>query len=414
MSTAESHVCPVCDWVCEIPHLAAGQRARCPRCAHRITRGGGQTHAGTMALSLAGLILLGLSVSFDFLSFDVQGRGHTIALLDAGTVLLDQAFLFLGLLVLATTVFLPGLYLAGAMYLSLALARDRPLSGSITVSRWLSPIEPWMMSDVFVVGILVSLIKIVTMANVVLGPAFYTFCAYSVVMLAVTGRFHPADYWQRFAPAGRWAATPRPGTSATAQNCARCRACGLTFAAGNRHACPRCRHRLPAPAYLRLQRTWALLLAAAVLLLPANFLPIMATVSLGYTTPATIIGGVVHMVETGSWPIALIIFVASIVVPLAKIGMLGWLCLKLQTGRPATRLGDLRVYRLTEIIGRWSMIDIFVVAVLTALIQAGQYMAVAPGPAAASFAAAVLLTMLAAQSLDPRLIAERHESYTAT
>lgn len=408
MSQAYPHVCPTCDWVCEVPNLSAGERARCPRCAHSIACGGPRTHAGTLALSLTGLILLALSVGFDFLSFDVQGRGHTIRLLDAGTVLLDQTYLFLGILVLATTVFLPGLYLAGAFYLSLALARDRPLPGSTTVCRWLAPIEPWMMSDVFIVGILVSLIKIVTLANVMLGPAFYTFCAYAILMLAITSRFHPTDYWHRFVPAGELAARPQAGRTAAAQGCAGCHACGLIFTVSGTQACPRCGHRLPAAAGLRLQRTWALLAAASVLLLPANLMPIMATVSLGYTTPATIIGGVVHMVETGSWPIALVIFVASIVVPIAKIGMLGWLCLKLQTGRPATRLGDLRVYRVTEVIGRWSMIDIFVVAVLTALIQADQYMAVSPGPAAASFAAVVLLTMLAAQSLDPRLIAQRH------
>lgn len=408
MSSAELYVCPTCDWVCEVPDLASGERARCPRCAHLITWGGSRDHAATVALALTGLILLVLSVSFDFLSFDVQGRGHTIRLLDAGTVLLDQTYLFLGVLVLATTVFLPGLYLAGVLYLSLALARDQPLPGSTTVSRWLAPIEPWMMSDVFIVGILVSLIKIVTLANVMVEPAFYTFCVYATLMLALTSRFHPSAYWHRFVPAPDSSARPRPGRTAAAQDCAGCHACGLVFEVAGRQACPRCRHRLPAPARLRLQRTWALLVAASVLLLPANLMPIMATISLGYNTPATIIGGVVHMVETGSWPIALIIFVASIVVPIAKIGMLGWLCLKLQTGRPATRLGDLRVYRVTEVIGRWSMIDIFVVAVLTALIQADQYMAVSPGPAAASFAAVVLLTMLAAQSLDPRLIAQRH------
>ena len=132
----------------------------------------------------------------------------------------------------------------------------------------------------------------------------------------------------------------------------------------------------------------------------------MFTVSLGSSEGSTIIGGVVLLWQLGSYPIAVVIFLASIVIPLAKIFALAWLYIN------ARREGDdneqlaiqrLRLYRITELIGRWSMIDIFVVAILVALVQLQNLMAIYPGPAALSFASVVILTMLSAMVFDPRV-----------
>jgi len=138
--------------------------------------------------------------------------------------------------------------------------------------------------------------------------------------------------------------------------------------------------------------------------IPANVYPIMTTTSLGHTSPSTIIGGVVELVQLGSWPVAAVIFIASVIVPVGKLVALAWLCLVVSRSSELNAAVRTRLYRLTEFIGRWSMIDIFVVAILVALIRAGSLMSITPGPAALAFGAVVVITMLAAMTFDPRLL----------
>ncbi|MEM8815568.1 MAG: paraquat-inducible protein A [Pseudomonadota bacterium] len=153
-----------------------------------------------------------------------------------------------------------------------------------------------------------------------------------------------------------------------------------------------------------LQKTWAWLLTSIVLYLPANLLPIMYTNFLGKTTESTILGGIVTLWEHGSYPIAAVIFIASVLVPLGKIIVLIWLCISVQAGHKGAHRHKTLLYRATELVGRWSMIDVFVVGILVALIQLGNIMNILPGAAALAFALMVVTTMLAAIAFDPRLI----------
>ncbi|MDH3647775.1 MAG: paraquat-inducible protein A [Gammaproteobacteria bacterium] len=169
-------------------------------------------------------------------------------------------------------------------------------------------------------------------------------------------------------------------------------------------SCEICGARLHAGWSNSIQRTWAWLITSVVLYLPANFLPIMYTRFLGKETENTILGGVVSLWTHGSYPIAIIIFVASVFVPLGKILVLGWLCLSIQLGSTFAVTQKTKLYRVTEFVGRWSMIDVFVVGILVALIQLGNVMSILPGMAALAFAAMVVTTMLAAIVFDPRLL----------
>jgi paraquat-inducible protein A len=153
-----------------------------------------------------------------------------------------------------------------------------------------------------------------------------------------------------------------------------------------------------------LTRTWALVVAALMFYIPANTLPVMLTVSLGQVQSDTILSGVVYFLFDGSWHIALIIFVASILVPLLKLIVLIYLLISVQfkwSWRPRDRT---HLYHLTEWIGRWSMVDIFAVTIMVALVRMGALASVEAGPAGIYFAAVVVLTMLAAKCFDPRLI----------
>ena len=201
-----------------------------------------------------------------------------------------------------------------------------------------------------------------------------------------------------------------PGLTARAASLIACSVCHLLCraptapGAGRYLRCPRCGATLHPRKPNSLARAWALLIAAAILYVPANVLPITHVASIGGVQSDTIISGVIYFVHSGMWPIALVIFVASVFVPLLKLLLLIGLLISVQRRsrwRPADRT---RLYRLTEIVGRWSMVDVFVVTVLVALVRLGALAQIEAGQGAVYFAAVVVLTMLAAESFDPRLI----------
>ncbi len=186
-----------------------------------------------------------------------------------------------------------------------------------------------------------------------------------------------------------------------------CEACGLlTKPADMRKPgnCPRCGEELALRKHNSIQRTWALIIAAAICYIPANLLPVMVTTTLATAEEDTIMGGVVLLYTTGSWPLALIVLVASVVIPLAKLVALGYLLVTVQRGSARHRHDRARLHRLVEFVGRWSMLDVFVDTFTVALIQLEPLMSVKPGMGVLFFAAVVVLTMIAAETFDPRLI----------
>lgn len=178
---------------------------------------------------------------------------------------------------------------------------------------------------------------------------------------------------------------------------------------GKPDKCPRCGAILHSRKPNSIARTWALLIAAGILYIPANILPMTISTSLGQTQSDTIMSGVIYFIQDGSWYIALIIFTASIFVPLLKLLILGYLLISVQRGfsfRPKDRT---RLYRITETVGRWSMLDIFVVTIVVALVNLGALASMKAGPAAPYFAGVVVITIFAALSFDPRLIWDEKE-----
>ena len=203
--------------------------------------------------------------------------------------------------------------------------------------------------------------------------------------------------------------------TALAASLAGCHGCGLLVAvrpgaARARAHCPRCGARLHPRKPDSIARSWACLIAALILYVPANTFPIMTVTSFGRGSPDTILSGVIHLIEAEQWPIAALVFFASIFVPVLKITVLAFLLVSVQfkwSWRPRDRTV---MYRITEQIGRWSMIDIFMISILVALVKLGAVASVEAGPAAVSFAAVVILTMFAAMYFDPRLIWDNAEA----
>ncbi|MFJ7311536.1 paraquat-inducible protein A [Pseudomonas sp. NPDC098747] len=186
--------------------------------------------------------------------------------------------------------------------------------------------------------------------------------------------------------------------------CLECEQLNFQYAGKNKHNCTRCGAQVYARKPNSVARTFALLITSALLYIPANLLPIMTVNALGKGTPDTILSGVVTLIQFGMWPIAAVVFIASILVPTFKLVGLGLLLYSMQRRVSLAPNQCLLMFRFIEWIGRWSMLDIFVIAILVALVNFGQLASIGAGPGAIAFAGVVVLTMFAALSFDPRLI----------
>jgi paraquat-inducible protein A len=186
-----------------------------------------------------------------------------------------------------------------------------------------------------------------------------------------------------------------------------CETCGLLSQPANAAEpgfCRRCGAGLESRRHHSIQITWALVIAAAICYIPANALPVLNTTTFGSSEPDTIMGGVVFLYTSGSWPLALIVLIASVMIPLGKLVALAYLLIVVQRRSAGSNRQRTRLYRMVEFIGRWSMLDVFVDTFTVALVQLQPLMSVEPGAGVVFFAAVVVLTMLAAESFDPRLI----------
>jgi paraquat-inducible protein A len=260
--------------------------------------------------------------------------------------------------------------------------------------------------DVFMIGILVSVVKLTEMATIVPGTSLFAFVALIFVLAAAQAALDPDVVWERvpLTPGAR--RLPSPGEPVVG-----CDVCELVVPEQaalrdqkGRLRCPRCTDVLHRRKPQSLQRTWALVIAASLFYVPANLFPVMAVTSLGQTQADTIFSGVVFLLQHGMWPLAAIVFIASIFVPLLKLVILIFLLISVQRRshwRPRDRT---RLYRVTEAIGRWSMVDVYVVTILVALVRLGNLASIEAQAGAVFFCAVVILTMFAAMSFDPRLI----------
>jgi paraquat-inducible protein A len=209
--------------------------------------------------------------------------------------------------------------------------------------------------------------------------------------------------------------TPDSATSRI-EDFASCHDCGLAveLEGGAHHGathCPRCRAVVHRRKPDSLNRTWALVITAAMLYVPANIFPVMKVISLGRAQEDTILSGAVYLLVHGMWPLALIVFFASVVVPLLKLISLTFLLISVQRNSSWRPVERTKLYHIVEAVGRWSMTDIYVVTILVALVSLGNLATIEAGLGAVYFAGVVVVTMIAAASFDPRLIWDRAREF---
>ena len=405
LPVTRQRVCPMCDTVSTLPELGRGERAHCRHCGHVLFKRRHVPIGTPAALAITALILLAFSLCYDYISFSSSGITHSLTLPEAATTPMAFNYPVLTLLFLIFVLLLPCLYLIGTIYLYLILALRRQSARARYVARMMHYSLTWVMPDIFVVGVLVSLIKIMSMASISVGISFWTFCAFSLLTLLTVTHTSWSEVWEALGGPCRASAmdTTQRGLQQGMTCCHVCQQPGQVNAHG-RGRCTRCNEVLHARTRNSIQHTLALLLVATMLYIPSMLWPVMTINQLGDHARQTIIGGVLLLIGYGDYPVALVIFFASVMVPVAKLMALLWLCLKTRQPLPFRYRNRMRLYHVTHFIGRWSMIDVFVVTVLGSMVQLGALMSIIPEHGIVAFASVVIITMIAAERFDPRLM----------
>jgi paraquat-inducible protein A len=400
--TGELIACHECDKLYRYERIPAGSKATCHGCGSLLYRHIPNSLNRSLALYLTALFLFIIANTFPFLSLELGGRVVNNILLSGGWSLYQQGMGELGLLIFFTSFAFPLLVITGSLYLLLPIRLGfvPPYMGS--VYRMVHAITPWSLVGVFMLGVLIAIVKLQDLANVITGPALIAFAVLLAVYSAARANFDPEILWSA---EGHPQQDLKSRTASSNSKLVNCHTCGWLSSEDENHShCIRCTTPLHYRKPNSIENTWALLFAATVLLIPANLYPILTVIRFGQGAPSTILSGVLHLIEDGMWGLAMIVFVASIIVPVTKLLVLSFLLLTVQyksNWRPGDRT---LLYRVTEVIGAWSMVDIFLVGLLSSLVSLEALSTIEPGVGASYFAAAVVLTIFAAQSFDSRLI----------
>ncbi len=375
------------------------------RCGATLWRYSGLTLSNWLALAIAALIVFGVANAYPVASMSVQGMVQQASLLDAIFITWRQDHWVVAIMTGMAGFALPMLQLSVLLWVLGPLSRGREPLGFRTAMRLLGFLRPWCMVPVFLLGVLVAVVKLAGMAAVTPGIGLVAF-GILTILLTMLGRLSPHVLW-RYAESVGVVPVHIPQTAPDTVLTG-CHVCGQVQALPRaadpeeHHHCVRCDALVHFRKPDHLARTWALLLAAVVFYIPANVLPVMQVRSVLGDSAHTILGGVVELWDMGSWDIALIVFIASVAVPLTKLLALMLLLLTEQWRSTTNLRPRTRLYQMVEFIGQWSMLDVFVVILLAALADFQGLMEISAGAGAAAFGLTVILTMLSAMSFDLR------------
>ncbi|HEV2674696.1 MAG TPA: paraquat-inducible protein A [Aliidongia sp.] len=395
--------CPDCGLAQSLPPVPHHSVADCARCGSTLLRRIPGGVSAALALAAAALLLL-LPANFEPLMIvSFEGNERRNLTITGMTSLWDAGYPVLGVLVGLFSVAAPVLWLASlvpSLFLVLRGER-RPWLGWLF--RQATRLRPWAMTEVYLLGSLVAYSRIRDVASVEIAQGGWAFIAFALIVLAIDAVLDPRVVWRVIGPG----ALPGSETGDVID----CLECGLIAPLDREGTiCPRCAARLHWRRPDSFTRTAALTASAFFLYILANILPILRIVRFGRDQPSTIFAGVRELLQSGLWPLALIVFLASIAIPLIKLTGLTWFLLAIRRGLTRRVMARTRLYRFIEGIGRWSNIDVFMISILTALVQFGSLTRVEAEPGAIAFAAVVVLTMLASQSFDARLMWDVVES----
>jgi paraquat-inducible protein A len=403
---AESLACPDCGLIQRIPWKMGGEVVECARCDRVLSSPTAGRVDLPLALALCALLLLVAAVAAPMMSVSTLGAARSSWLSSGVQVLGRQGFPELAVLVFVCTVFLPLVYVAALVWVlaNLRFARGAaPESPELgRVYRWVLVLRPWMMIEVFLIGVFVAYTRMEAVATVDIHVGGWCLLAATFALLLALTQVDDRTVWAALHKKG--VRGDRPSVRARGNPLA-CTTCDLIVGAmAEGTACPRCQARLHRRKPDAFRRTLALLLAGYLLYIPANLLPVVTIVQFGRVEHDTIMSGVFELIRNDLWPLAVIVFVASIVLPLTKLFGLTWMLIAIQLRSAHLLQTRTRLFRTIDLIGRWSNIDVFMASVLVSLLQFGALTSVRVGSGLLAFAAVVVITMVATLTFDTRLM----------
>lgn len=395
-SGAESVACPDCGLAQRLPQLAAGSLASCRRCRCTLAANTGYGVETVLAMTFAALILLLFAYLSPLVSLHGFGETRQSWIYSGVEELWNEGFFFLAVIVASFSIVTPLVYLGLLVVVLSGLGLGANPAWLGRTFRWAQSLRSWAMPEIYVVGGFVAYSRLQHFAAVKVGVGGWAFLAAAMAFLAIDVTIDRYAVWRAIGPNS----DGRPGENAIA-----CRDCALLVPrAGDGEPCPRCAARLHHRKPQSLARTAALLVAAYLLYIPANFLPVLTIERYGRIEHDTIMAGIRALANDGAWPLAAIVFLASIVVPLVKLLSLTWFLVEERWRSPRLLFARTRLHDIVNYIGRWSNIDVFMASIVVALVQFGTLSNVTAGSGGTSFAAVVLLTMIASRCFDPRLM----------
>jgi paraquat-inducible protein A len=399
---AEWAACPDCGLSQRVPALATGSLASCRRCRCTLAVNSGYGLEVVLAVALAAFILLLFANLSPLLSLHAFGETRQNWVYSGVEELWHEGFGFLAVIVAGFSIVAPLAYLGLLVAVLSVLGLGANPAWLGPAFRWVQWLRPWAMPEVYVVAGFVAYSRLQQLASVDVGVGGWAFLAAALATLAIDATIDRCSVWRAIGSDSG----ARPGKDTVA-----CLDCTLLVPrARETEHCPRCGALLRRRKPQALDRTAALVIAAYLLYIPANFLPVLTIVHYDRFESDTIMAGIRELANTGAWPLAVIVFLASIVVPLLKLLSLTWFLAAERCGSPHMLLARTRLRDFVNHIGRWSNIDVFMGSILIALVQFGVLSNVTAESGATAFAAVVLLTMIASRCFDPRLMWDATES----
>jgi paraquat-inducible protein A len=401
----ERLACPDCGLLQRLPVRAKGHVLECGRCGRVLVGPATGRVDAPLALSVAALLLLIPAYTAPLLIVSTFGAVRETWLPSAVFGMWRDGFPSLGLLIAAFSIVLPILFLTLLIRVLVGLHRGR-VAGLGSLYRWIKHLRPWVMIEVYLVGGFVAYSRIKVVANVDVAMGGWCLIAATLVLMLAITQLDDRTVWEalpiRKGPERKndTQAGEEEGSGAAA-----CTVCDLIAAPGqDLHHCARCGARLHRRKPDSMRRTAAFVIAGYLLYIPANVLPVLTIVRFGREDRNTILSGVMELVQNHLLPLAVIVFAASIVLPLVKLFSLTWMLVATRVRSRQLLVARTRLYRAIDLVGRWSNIDVYAVATLVAILQFGALTAVHSGNGMVAFAAVVILTMVATSYFDPRLM----------
>jgi len=424
-SAEETHTlsaCPGCDLIITVPTVPDGHYLACNRCGATISRAYNNSISRVLTLSFTGLLLYLPAIFLPLMTLSSIGIKQDGNVIDSFINFYRNGYPLVAAIVLFTAIIFPFLKLFLPFCISLCLTLNKRPPWLKPSFKFLKHLEEWGMVEVYLLGILITVIKMGAMASISYGTGFFCFIALVLLSMATTVCLDRKLFWYMIDPGiselqnkgleqikVKLRQDPERRLTATQAGLMQCHDCGLLVPEtgtppDSPSECPRCHSSVHRRTVGSIGKTWALVLTSLILFLPANTLPIMQVDFLGVPDRSTILDGILYFFKEGSYGLGLIIFAASILVPLFK--MVGMLIIlqTIRSGKNRFLKQKAKMFRFIEFIGRWSMLDIFVIALLTVLVNFGFLTSIHTAPAATFFCLVVVSTMIAAHVFDPRIM----------